>query len=312
MLKKIYITASACISPQHSFDNEEWFENPIQGENFTCIEPDYKNWIDVKLIRRMNRIVKMGVSASMSCLQKAGKENTDAIVTATGYGCIESTYQFLDRMYSPENLPVNPSAFIQSTHNTIGAQIALILPCKGYNNTIVDNELAFELALNDAILYMNEVPGQNILLGGVDELTSQLADILSQVAHKNETYAGEGSTFFTLVDECQDNAIEIKYTETGLLNDEQIVEKITELQQEFSFQHVLTKNAGFSLPFEITDYTTLCGKYPTNGAFGLWLATEALQKQFSPRTYFPDKITSVLLLSKARNGLVSIIVVAKS
>jgi 3-oxoacyl-(acyl-carrier-protein) synthase len=309
MLKKIYITASSCISAQDSFENEKWFENIRQDNNFACIEPDYKNLIDAKLIRRMNRMVKLGVSTSFRCLQKAERKNVDAIITATGYGCIESTYQFLDRMYNQQGLPVNPSAFIQSTHNTVGSQIALLLSCKGYNDTIVDNRLPFELALDDALLYMNEHPKQTVLLGGIDEITPQLTDILFQIANKNELNIGEGSAFFVLSEEPANNSIEIKHVELGMFTDAELHEKIKELQQQFSFRYMLTNNNDLVLPVDVVSYLTLCGSYPANGAFGLWLGTEALQKQISPSTYNAEMIESVLVLNRTKNDFSSIIVI---
>ena len=49
---------------------------------------------------------------------------------------------------------LTPTSFIQSTHNTVGGQIALELQCKGYNFTYVHGSNSFESALLDAKLQL--------------------------------------------------------------------------------------------------------------------------------------------------------------
>ena len=49
---------------------------------------------------------------------------------------------------------LTPTSFIQSTHNTVGGQIALGLECKGYNFTYVHASISFESALLDAQLQL--------------------------------------------------------------------------------------------------------------------------------------------------------------
>ena len=79
-MTSIYIRSAACISPK------------------TTGEPDYKAFIDPKALRRMSRIIRMGVAAARACLQEASLATPDAIVTGTGYGCLEDTGLFLTSM----------------------------------------------------------------------------------------------------------------------------------------------------------------------------------------------------------------------
>src|SRR4029079_11207934 len=94
------------------------------GNRLSCVEPDYKTIIDIKLIRRMSRIIKMGVAAGIECLNEAGISVPDAITTGTAYGCLEDTGVFLSKMVEQNEELLTPTSFIQSTHNTVGAQIA--------------------------------------------------------------------------------------------------------------------------------------------------------------------------------------------
>jgi len=64
----IYIRSAGCISPQPGILGEK-FMAPSQrheerGSRMKAIEPDYRQWIDPKMIRRMSRIIRMGVAAA--------------------------------------------------------------------------------------------------------------------------------------------------------------------------------------------------------------------------------------------------------
>jgi len=142
----MYIRATGNISPQKTFGHLPLLAEPVEysGNRLACIEPDYKTFIDAKLIRRMSRIIRMGVAAAMECLQEAGVKVPDAIITGTAYGCLEDTGLFLTKMVQYNEELLTPTAFIQSTHNTIGAQIGLMLQCNNYNNAFVHRGFCLE------------------------------------------------------------------------------------------------------------------------------------------------------------------------
>ncbi|NJK84751.1 MAG: beta-ketoacyl synthase chain length factor [Bacteroidales bacterium] len=106
--------------------------------------------------RRMSRIVKMGICSALKCLKESGVEVPDAIITGTGFGCIEDTEKFLGSIIQNEEKMLNPTPFIQSTHNTVGAAIALKIKCNNYNNTYVHRGFSFEHALLDGLMLLNE------------------------------------------------------------------------------------------------------------------------------------------------------------
>ena len=116
----------------------------------------------------------MGVAAAFGCLNEAGCEMPEAIITGTAYGCLEDTGVFLSKMVEQHEELLSPTAFIQSTHNTVGAQIALMLRCRNYNNTFVHRGLSFESALLDAMLLMQEQTVSNALVGGVDAIRERV------------------------------------------------------------------------------------------------------------------------------------------
>jgi 3-oxoacyl-[acyl-carrier-protein] synthase II len=207
-----YIHGSGIISPQQTW-NVDTLGAPVsyQGNRLTCIEPDYAEWMDVKQLRRMSRIMKMGATAALLALKNAGVVKPDAIITGTGWGCLEDTGIFLNRLINNKEDALNPTAFIQSTHNTIGSYLALLLQCQGYNQTYSHGAFSFESALLDAMLQLSESPDQNILVGGADEITDASHAIQSRFGiFKNKsvdsleifnsnskgTLHGEGSAWF--------------------------------------------------------------------------------------------------------------------
>jgi 3-oxoacyl-(acyl-carrier-protein) synthase len=160
----------------------------------------------------------MGVASALECLQEAGVKLPDAIVTGTAYGCLEDTGLFLSRMVEFNEELLTPTAFIQSTHNTIGAQIGLMLQCNNYNNAFVHRGFSFESALLDGMMLLKENEVSNVLVGAIDEITNISFTILNRMglykqggvsnleiinrereaAGSKGTIAGEGATFFLL------------------------------------------------------------------------------------------------------------------
>ena len=78
---------------------------------------------------------------------------------------------------------LTPTSFIQSTHNTVGAQIALLLKCHGYNFAYVHRGLSFESALTDAMMRLEQGHAENILTGGIDEITGDSFAIMQRLGH---------------------------------------------------------------------------------------------------------------------------------
>jgi len=206
----IYIRSAASISPQPAFGDDPLSAKPAIpiGNRLRAIEPDYSSFIDPKQIRRMSRIVKMGVAAAHACLREAGETMPGAIVTGTAYGCLEDTGIFLSRLIEQQEEMLSPTSFIQSTHNTVGAQIALMLQCTNYNNTFVHRGFSFESALLDAMMLLWEGAATTVLAGSVDEITDSSHAILERFGLYRRRFppiAGEGAAFFLLAGEPTDN-----------------------------------------------------------------------------------------------------------
>lgn len=179
----------------------------------TAVEPDYKEYIPVMQLRRMSKAVRMGVVASKIALQGAGTDRPDAISVGTAYGCLQDTEAFLGKMIDQEEQMLTPTAFIQSTHNTVAGQIALLAGCNGHNLTYVHRGHSFEHALINAKLHMQQHTGAHMLVGAIEEQTPNSVRALQYagaIAKENYTQedvqagnltapvCGEGAAFFSV------------------------------------------------------------------------------------------------------------------
>lgn len=308
---RIYIKGSAAISAIQSFYEKKEINKPqIIEESFVCLEPDYKEFINPLQMRRMSRIVKMGLSCALEALRKSKIEKNDAIITATGLGCINDTELFLSQMISNKETLLNPTPFIQSTHNTVAGQIAIFTSCNEINFTFSQNEMSFESALLETQLLLKKEEAKNILLGATDELTPKSKKLIQQVgcakaANNSKGYlCGEGANFFVLSSEkthiCTAELLGLELN-FNLKNKKELVEKInlflekhklsTEQIDTFMSGNNSTNNPSvyykeveeYFLPSKIVYFKDYCGEYPTATAFAFWLAQKKISEKKSKK-----------------------------
>src|SRR5260221_14475330 len=112
------------ISPQQSWGDGGLLSEPRdhKGNRLSCVEPDYTQYISAPSLRRMSRIIKMGVTASARALKEAGWEPPDGLITAPRYGCLEEPGIFLGKMVENKDLAVNPPPLSHCKHDPDGSQ----------------------------------------------------------------------------------------------------------------------------------------------------------------------------------------------
>lgn len=189
---KAYIQGIGNVSAQPTPTSEEWQWNTIQTNPATITDMDYAALIPPMQLRRMSKAVRMGIAASMMALKQAGIEKPDTIITGTAYGCLADTELFLTKLIQQEEQMLTPTAFIQSTHNTVSGQIALHLKCHGRNFTYTQRGHSFEHAMHDALLTLQEDSSQQVLVGAMDEISKHSQPIIQRFG----TFKQEGQSFF--------------------------------------------------------------------------------------------------------------------
>ncbi len=323
MKGKCYIQGLAAITPQHTFEGN-LFSQPLvsTGANvFAVTEPDYKTFIPANSLRRISRLLKMGLTTALKCMQDSGLSVPDAIVTGTGKGSLQDTERFLKDIRQYEERALNPTPFIQSTYNAVNGMIAVQQQVTTYNNTFVHRGFSFESALLDSMLLLEE-GASHTLTGAFDEISAEHFYIKSRIGHwKKEmvnsaalydhltpgTISGEGAVFFTLTaapttqSYARVAGLKMLYKPsltaltTGLatflsqhgLSAKDIDLVITGRNGDNNFEHYY-RQLDLGLPqVSQLPFKHLCGEYETAGAFALWLGAHMLKAQQVPQQWFP-------------------------
>lgn len=178
-MKRCYVKSVAQISCQEPL-SEKWKVSPLPITDYytPSIEPDMRDLISPGVSRRMGKILRRAVATSFTALKAAGIETPGGIITATGVGCMENSEKFLTDLVEYGEECLKPTLFMQSTHNTISSQIAILLNCHGYNNTFSHKGSSFASSLLDGLLKIENSSLENVLVGSFDEVTPFMADIM--------------------------------------------------------------------------------------------------------------------------------------
>ncbi len=152
-------------------------------------EGDYRRWLKPIEARRMSRMLRRALDASLTALEKASVTMPDGIITATEWGCWENSEHFLTDICRQGEQHLKPSLFMQSTHNTIGSMIAIHLGCQGYNNTWSHGDQSFASALTDAWMLLQAGDAETLLVGLHDEVTPLQTRLLGERAPLDRSLA---------------------------------------------------------------------------------------------------------------------------
>jgi 3-oxoacyl-[acyl-carrier-protein] synthase II len=285
--------------------------NEANEDGFKVNEPNYADLLGAGgELRRMSRLVKMGMYASQQCLNNSKTNTFDALVVGTGLGGVDCSQKFLTTMVENEQGTQSPTPFIQSLPNSIAGQIALKHSCYGYVMTYVHRGFSFETALIDGLMLLNERKNISVLVGGLDELTNNYVELMRQAGHLKDSSKnignteklsgvtlGEGATFMKISQKKSKSNV-AKILEMELLyhpNEQNILDTIhkfltTNKIEINSLDIVLLGACGdkkldskinkLSKLFDskpINYFKNQCGDYYTSSGFALQAAVDALQ-----------------------------------
>ncbi|MBL7766637.1 MAG: beta-ketoacyl synthase chain length factor [Chitinophagaceae bacterium] len=318
----MYINGIGLVCAQHLDRTDGEYQFPTTATTrYEALEPDYKALIPPMQLRRMSKVVRMGIAAAKTALEQAGIEKPDVITMGTAYGCLADTEVFLQKILTQEETMLTPTAFIQSTHNTVSGQIALILGCHGHNFTFVHRGHSFETSLQESMMWLKEVPESKVLAGGIDELTDHAFQIISRFGtykHSHDTFdipsegsiGGEGAGLFVLSAERNESTnaelMDIRLCHTEAIQDElNLFLSSNGLQasdirlcllgvngdsryDETIKSHVAILENCFMIPFK-----KWCGEFPTSGIFAFALASKILKENRWPEELVEEKSENI-------------------
>lgn len=316
----VYIQGSGIISPQNN-NAAQGLPNEIveyKTNHLRCLEPDTKGFISPIAVRRMSSVIKRAIVAAKLCVAESGIEKPDAIISGTGLGCMEDTEKFLKAMIDNEEKFLQPTAFIQSTHNTVSSQIAIALKCHGYNSTYVNRGFSFASSLLDGLMLLQEKQAKNVMVGSYDEMTTSYFQLLSRIDYwkkelikntdllKNAgtegTIAGEGCVYFMLSSEKTEKSY-ARVCDMGMIYKPEDTEDLQQQIDAFLEKNRMQRSdidllvSGVNGDNKIGDvYETvhdsfetniawfkhLSGDYYTAASFGFWASAQILKDKYVP------------------------------
>lgn len=320
--EKCYINGISCISAQNTFEDKNALYNTcsdFSSNILTAQEPSYKTFITTAMARRMAKCIKMSIATSTQALTEAHILQPQAIITGTGMGGANDSEKFLKALIDNDEQFLTPTSFIQSTHNTVGGQIALNLQCKNYNFTYVNGGISFESAVLDALIQIENRQIENALVGAVDEIAKHTFELYKlQNFIKNEKVLpystkqpspgfifGEGATFFALNNQKQQNTYYAQIVDVAIQNEIQTSEWIdltllflqnNQITPEeidvvvLGINHDSNTDYFYEIPQDFfankpqLHYKHLCGEYDTASAFGVFATCILLKSQSIPKS----------------------------
>lgn len=318
----IYVLSAKQISVQQPLC-EDWMTQPIvyQQPFNRSIDPSFKDYISPIEARRMGKILKRAIATSKEAIKASGLESVDAIITGTGYGCIENTEFFLDALSKDGEQMLSPTYFMQSTHNTISSLVAIQTKNHGYNVTYAHKGISFDSALQDAVLQMRLGKINSALIGGHDELTETFYRILKKggMMGQDDEMCGEAAVSVVLGTKNDDYLC--KLVNFKMLH-KPTLEKLKAVAKDFQADYILTGISGNHKSDEayfaetkelfsnakLLKYKHIFGESFTSSGIGIYVAAQCLKAGKIPAHLFvnpseiSDKKPSKILIFNHSDG----------
>ena len=170
----LIFSSNPYVSDKYKYNNDIEIQTLAKSEITSEDDlDDIKQYLKPSEYRRMGTILRSSLLTSLRALKDSNITVPDAIITATSLGCWNNSEKILDRLPEPM-----PTLFMQSTHNTIGSNIAIYLKCHGYNITYTQGRDSLQRALDDAALLIKSGRCRNVLVGLHDETTERYRSLM--------------------------------------------------------------------------------------------------------------------------------------
>jgi 3-oxoacyl-[acyl-carrier-protein] synthase II len=174
-----------------------------------------KNHLPSRQLRRMDKFSRLALYAATlasrhAAVPEGASDKPTALIIATGFGAIQTTFDFLDSYIEGGDALASPTRFSNSLHNAATSAISLMLKLKGPCATITAFEHSFSNALLTAYSWLHERRVDRVLLGAVDEICpvmaycwdryfgTQSTKVLPGNFCEHTAIPGEGAAFFVL------------------------------------------------------------------------------------------------------------------
>jgi len=177
-----------------AFDTDS-FDSNVAG---SIDDFDPGRFMPQRRYRRMSRVSRMAVAASIEALEDSGitidDHNRDsiAVIMGTSYGSSSHVEEFYASLLRDGPRGAQPFLFPETVPNAPASQIAIFHGMTGPNSTFCQNEISAE----NAIIYAHNILSQEIvdvvIVGGADELSQMQYSCYNALGVLNRTRAKEG------------------------------------------------------------------------------------------------------------------------
>lgn len=288
-------------------------------EYVRSIDPEFKSFFPPLVARKMGRLLKRTLITSLEAIKESGITAPDAIVTGTGLGCVENTEVFLTALTTQGEELLQPTHFMQSTHNTIGSLIAIHTHNNGYNATYSQKGLSFESALLDAFLQLQLGRIESALVGSHDEVTPTYFKLLKQIGYvgaPGQVQCSEASASFILSRDRNNALCELRGLE--IISNPSAEDIVKELQKEeadvvmIGLNNNLNNDDNYVIPINVLSevnipiavYKPIFGECYSSSALGLYALAHCIGSGFVPSCLMHegkklDNINRALFINQA-------------
>lgn len=313
----MFIKEVSAISPQSTY-GDEFVNGSFHIHNngiLFAIEPSYLDFIPASLLRRMGKAVRMGIGAGLPLIKK--HPDIDGIIIGTANGGLEDCIRFLNQIVDYEEGVLTPTNFVNSTPNAVAGQLALMGEKTGYNSTHTNGSLAFDCAMLDARMVLeNSDKPMELLIGAVEEISDYNYNIDTLNGHyktesitnaelvqstTNGSLCGEGAALFVVSNQPKHALAEVvDQFQMCFPEKEELNERVMQFLEKNNIQPneidvLLFGNSGDGRTDhwykslqqqlfpkkEISTFKQFSGDYRTASAFGCYLAIQLLQNNHS-------------------------------
>lgn len=144
----------------------------------------FEPYIEIKKLRRMEKIAKNVLWCAFSACQQAGvefqKENNAGLSLAIGAGSLESTLRFLDSIIEDGDELSSPTAFAGSVHNSTALTLSLFLHSHGPCVTTGQLDSSFAAAFLTAQQFLERDMCEQVIVAATDDINPVAAALVPQ------------------------------------------------------------------------------------------------------------------------------------
>ncbi|MEJ2642876.1 MAG: beta-ketoacyl synthase N-terminal-like domain-containing protein [Desulfosarcinaceae bacterium] len=147
---------------------------------------DYKAFLSLKGIRRMDRLSKLAATAARLATEdagvdlSAGRADRHGIIMGTSFGATDIAVRFASVIFTESARLANPRLVPNTVMNAPAGHIAIEFDLRGVNTTVNHREISAEMAVACAAAQIQAGKADLLLAGGADILTDFFFEVLGQ------------------------------------------------------------------------------------------------------------------------------------